>query len=120
MALLQSHKLSARGQALASYPFFIHTVQAPKFCLRSATQHQAQATAVAAPTTRRQLLAASVLAPVAASRRQTVAMASAVGGHDLLIVGPGVLGSFLGTLWKQEYPDSTVTAQTNSESSHDR
>jgi hypothetical protein len=42
------------------------------------------------------------------------------GSHDLLIVGPGVLGSFMGTLWKQQYPDATVTAQTNTESNHDR
>lgn len=47
-------------------------------------------------------------------------MAAVAGSHDLLIVGPGVLGSFMGTLWKQQHPDATVTAQTNTESNHER
>lgn len=47
-------------------------------------------------------------------------MAAQSSSKDLLIVGPGVLGSYLGTLWKQEFPDSTVTAQTNTASNHER
>jgi hypothetical protein len=35
-------------------------------------------------------------------------------------VGPGVLGSYLGVLWKEAFPGSTVTAQTNTTNSHDR
>lgn len=37
---------------------------------------------------------------------------------DLLIVGPGVLGSVAGTLWREEHPECTVMAQTNTENSH--
>ena len=42
------------------------------------------------------------------------------GGSDLLIVGPGVLGSYVGTLWQQQHPEATVIGQTNSTSNHDR
>jgi len=37
-----------------------------------------------------------------------------------LIVGPGVLGSYLGKLWLDEHPGATVVGQTNSTTSHDR
>lgn len=40
--------------------------------------------------------------------------------HDLLVVGPGVLGSYLGKLWLDEHPGATVVGQTNSTTSHDR
>jgi hypothetical protein len=47
-------------------------------------------------------------------------MAASASAHDLLIVGPGVLGSYLGVLWKEAFPGCTVTAQTNTTNSHDR
>lgn len=47
-------------------------------------------------------------------------MAAAASSQDLLIVGPGVLGSYLGVLWKEAFPGATVTAQTNTTNSHDR
>ena len=37
----------------------------------------------------------------------------------LLIVGPGVLGSFAGTLWLEKYGAGTVVGQTNTTSSHE-
>ncbi|KAK9814534.1 hypothetical protein WJX72_007487 [[Myrmecia] bisecta] len=40
--------------------------------------------------------------------------------HDLLIVGPGVLGSYLGKLWLDKHPGATVVGQTNTDSSHER
>ncbi len=40
--------------------------------------------------------------------------------HDLLIVGPGVLGSYLGKLWLDEHPGATVTGQTNTMASHNK
>lgn len=46
--------------------------------------------------------------------------AASASSQDLLIVGPGVLGSYLGVLWKQAFPGATVTAQTNTTNSHDR
>ena len=39
---------------------------------------------------------------------------------DLLVVGPGVLGSYVGMLWQQQHPTATVTGQTNSTTNHDR
>ena len=54
-------------------------------------------------------------------RASIVAMAAAgASSHDLLIVGPGVLGSYAGKLWRESFPDATVVAQTNSDASHDR
>ncbi|KAL3149562.1 hypothetical protein ABBQ32_002341 [Trebouxia sp. C0010 RCD-2024] len=41
-------------------------------------------------------------------------------GRDLLVVGPGVLGSYVGILWQQQYPSATVVGQTNSTANHDR
>ena len=38
----------------------------------------------------------------------------------LLIVGPGVLGAYLGKLWAEDHPDATVTGQTNSTTNHHR
>ena len=39
---------------------------------------------------------------------------------DLLVVGPGVLGSYVGMLWQQQHSTATVTGQTNSTTNHDR
>jgi hypothetical protein len=47
-------------------------------------------------------------------------MAAAAGKHDLLIVGPGVLGSLAGQLWKQQFSDATVVAQTNTTNNHEK
>jgi hypothetical protein len=43
-----------------------------------------------------------------------------MGDQDLLVVGPGVLGSRAGVLWKEAHPTATVMAQTNSDSNHKR
>ena len=40
--------------------------------------------------------------------------------HDLLVVGPGVLGGYLGKLWKDAHPDSSVVGLTNTANNHDR
>lgn len=40
--------------------------------------------------------------------------------HDLLIVGPGVLGSYLGRLWLDEHPGAVVMGQTNTTDSHEK
>lgn len=40
--------------------------------------------------------------------------------HDLLIVGPGVLGSMVAELWLQRFPKARVVGQTNTERSHGR
>ena len=39
---------------------------------------------------------------------------------DLLVVGPGVLGSYVGMLWQQRNPGATVVGQTNSTANHHR
>eukprot|EP00193_Tetraselmis_chui_P021085 CAMPEP_0177796682 /NCGR_PEP_ID=MMETSP0491_2-20121128/26904_1 /TAXON_ID=63592 /ORGANISM="Tetraselmis chuii, Strain PLY429" /LENGTH=290 /DNA_ID=CAMNT_0019319611 /DNA_START=24 /DNA_END=893 /DNA_ORIENTATION=- len=55
------------------------------------------------------------------SHRVTVRASSEAGmADDLLIIGPGVLGSYAGKLWLDSKPGSTVTGQTNSDGSHDR
>ena len=41
-------------------------------------------------------------------------------GQDLLVVGPGVLGSYVGIIWQHTHPGATVTGQTNSTTNHDR
>ena len=40
--------------------------------------------------------------------------------HDLLVVGPGVLGSLVGKLWLESHPGATVIGQTNTTTSHDQ
>ena len=52
--------------------------------------------------------------------RCMAACKASVSSRDLLIVGPGVLGSYLGKLWKDKYPDACVVGQTNSTDSHER
>lgn len=43
------------------------------------------------------------------------------GAHqDLLIIGPGVLGSFLGTLWVHDFGTGTVCGQTKTETNHEK
>ena len=54
-------------------------------------------------------------------RTSIVAMATAsASSSDLLIVGPGVLGSYAGKLWGDAFPNATVVAQTNTTASHER
>ena len=40
--------------------------------------------------------------------------------QDLLVVGPGVLGGYLGKLWKDAHPGSSVVGLTNTANNHDR
>ena len=42
------------------------------------------------------------------------------GDLDLLIAGPGVLGSLLGKLWKDAHSMAEVVGQTNSDANHQR
>jgi hypothetical protein len=63
-------------------------------------------------------VALGVARPARSGARSSV-MASA-SSQDLLIVGPGVLGSYLGKLWKEQHPGATVTGQTNSTANHER
>lgn len=52
--------------------------------------------------------------------QRAIVSCRAMSSHDLLVVGPGVLGSRAGVLWKEAYPSATVMAQTNTDSSHER
>ncbi|KAK9802050.1 hypothetical protein WJX73_006937 [Symbiochloris irregularis] len=38
----------------------------------------------------------------------------------VLIVGPGVLGAYLGKLWAEEHPEAVVVGQTNTSKNHSR
>lgn len=40
--------------------------------------------------------------------------------HDLLVVGPGVLGSMVAESWLARFPQARVVGQTNTEQSHER
>ncbi|CAM8929907.1 unnamed protein product [Rhodiola kirilowii] len=42
-----------------------------------------------------------------------------IGQHDLLIVGPGVLGRLVAQKWREEYPDSQILGQTVTTNHHD-
>jgi hypothetical protein len=46
------------------------------------------------------------------------AIPSSPGPDDLLIIGPGVLGAYLGVLWKAARPGAAVVAQTNTAARH--
>lgn len=116
-------------QASAARPL----AQIPTFNFSLSLIHSALrriGTSVRPAAARRTLLAAAGAAAGAtpgAPVRATMAAAmaqdthdSAPGPHDLLIVGPGVLGSYAGVLWREAFPGATVTAQTNTEAAHDR
>eukprot|EP00798_Chlamydomonas_sp_ICE-L_P020479 gene20478-27268_t len=45
---------------------------------------------------------------------------AAPSSKDLLVVGPGVLGGYLGKIWKEEHPGSSVTGLTNTDANHAR
>ncbi|XP_010517243.1 PREDICTED: uncharacterized protein LOC104792722 [Camelina sativa] len=42
-----------------------------------------------------------------------------IGAHDLLIVGPGVLGRLVAEQWRQEHPESQIFGQTATTTHHD-
>jgi hypothetical protein len=48
------------------------------------------------------------------------AQAQPSGPNDLLVVGPGVLGSYLGKLWTEAFPGAAVAGQTNTPTNHPR
>ncbi|KAF5840565.1 hypothetical protein DUNSADRAFT_16228 [Dunaliella salina] len=55
-------------------------------------------------------------APAAAEQQQDVASQCS----DLLVYGPGVLGSYAGYLWKEKVPGARVLGLTNTSNNHDR
>ena len=77
---------------------------------------------VAPAAARRSILLSSPVLPRMAATAAAAAAASAGAptSHDLLVVGPGVLGSFLGKLWKEAYPSSSVVGLTNTTNNHAR
>ncbi|GIL82117.1 hypothetical protein Vretimale_7121 [Volvox reticuliferus] len=62
---------------------------------------------------------ASVTTP-AASSSSSSPVAGSPANLDLLVVGPGVLGSVLAKGWLETVPGSTATGLTNSDRSHER
>jgi hypothetical protein len=129
--LMLGHRLAAAPQASKSFcystrsntrssprPFTSSIRSGSDFRGLSASPGTSVATAAAS---RRHFLAASGVLSASARRGTSIVMAAAAASsQDLLIVGPGVLGSYLGVLWKEQYPNCTVTAQTNTTNSHDR
>lgn len=67
--------------------------------------------------TRRDLL----LATAAMSTMQpTTTTSGKLDTHDLLVVGPGVLGSYLASQWLNQHPGASAVAQTNTTNNHAR
>ena len=75
------------------------------------------------------LTSTSALSPraLASSRRLALASSSAAGSRaptssaqakDLLVVGPGVLGTKICQQWLQKFPGAVVVGQTNTDASH--
>ncbi|GLC39271.1 hypothetical protein PLESTB_001649100 [Pleodorina starrii] len=58
--------------------------------------------------------------PAASSPSASSPVAGSPANLDLLVVGPGVLGSVLAKDWLESVPGSTATGLTNSDKSHDR
>ena len=76
-----------------------------------------------APAGSRTAARSMVVHPCAAADVAAAASASSAkspSSEDLLIVGPGVLGSLLGKLWLDDHPGATVVGQTNTTNSHDK
>jgi len=59
--------------------------------------------------------------PISTERRRVAAAASQSNcSRDLLVVGPGVLGSLVCQRWLKEFPAATVVGQTNTDNAHER
>lgn len=115
-----SQRASRVQGSRAARPFGVHQQQ------QRSTQRLAFSGARSSSSRSTFAPAAGVLSRRAAGMSM-VALAAAAGGaadaaasHDLLIVGPGVLGSYLGKLWKDAYPGARVVGLTNTTNSHDR
>lgn len=102
-AALAGARLAPRGAALA-----------PPWSARGGTFGGAQARAAlrrqpkAMPVVARHHRIASVMVTAAATNEQ-----------ELLIVGPGVLGSLVGVKWMEKFPGARVVGQTNTNSRHE-
>lgn len=99
---------------------------APSSSLRQAAAQQPQALHASCPAlSRRASLASLAWAPAMQQLPTFVpsASASAAGSvapssRDLLVVGPGVLGSVLGKLWLDSFPGAKVVGLTNTTNNH--
>ncbi|PRW58245.1 NAD(P)-binding domain [Chlorella sorokiniana] len=110
-----------QAQGAASRAQVAPAAARPAFCRASRTAAPQQAAtrsrSSAAGATRRLVISALV----GGSAMPVVAAAAAPGGassNRLLIVGPGVLGSYLGKLWADENGAGSVVGQTNSTTNH--
>eukprot|EP00245_Coleochaete_scutata_P006790 TRINITY_DN21576_c0_g1_i1.p1 TRINITY_DN21576_c0_g1~~TRINITY_DN21576_c0_g1_i1.p1 ORF type:complete len:372 (-),score=60.71 TRINITY_DN21576_c0_g1_i1:189-1304(-) len=97
------------------------------------TLHQRRATTALGRNLGRGSLVTGVARMVATSAEQNegaTGIESAGGGgklevlevfkKDILIVGPGVLGSMVATEWIKDFPETKVVGQTNTTNSHER
>lgn len=76
--------------------------------------------ATAGAAARPSSVAASASASAASASLPQSVIPASPSGDDLLIVGPGVLGSYLGLLWKTKHPQANVVGQTNTTTSHEK
>eukprot|EP00898_Chlorokybus_atmophyticus_P001899 jgi/Chlat1/270/Chrsp1S03156 len=75
---------------------------------------------VAPSSTRRKAMAAASAEAAMAQDVDKAATAKQTTADDLLIVGPGVLGTMIAKLWLAGFPHARVIGQTNTENSHER
>ncbi|CAM8988297.1 unnamed protein product [Rhodiola kirilowii] len=68
---------------------------------------------------RRCVLASSSLAEGTPSDEMEKRSSGCIAQHDLLIVGPGVLGRLVAEEWKKEYPESQIVGQTMTADHHE-
>jgi nucleoside-diphosphate-sugar epimerase len=91
--------------------------RAPQLPRCAAAAATASAAAGPAPRPARRAAAASTASSASASAASPSAPAP---GERLLVVGPGVLGSYLAKLWLAAAGPGTVVGQTNTEAAHAR
>ncbi len=97
----------------------------PSTSVASVTSHsrfnstQRKRSAFNHPSTRCDVHRTTAHTIMAAASDRTASGAQA-SSSDLLVVGPGVLGSYLGKRWLDGHQGAQVVGQTNTENSHDR
>ena len=111
-----------QAQGAASRAQVAPAAARPGFCRASravVTQQSASRTrSSAAGATRRLVISALVGGGAMPAVVAAAAASDGASSNRLLIVGPGVLGSYLGKLWVDQNGAGSVVGQTNSTTNH--
>jgi hypothetical protein len=91
---------------------------------RSASKQLTATSITATANIQRRSLLLGLLASSPLHQQSSVMAAATAGSgngsHDLLVVGPGVLGGHAGQLWAQAHPGATVVGLTNTTNNHEK